>query len=917
MRKPVVALLVVAVVAACAWLLFLRRPSRSGEVQPVAKTEAKPVAPPKRADADRTGDREPIAFLIDDDPKGALRLEGQVVDADDKPVAGAVVVLSSNPPRTATSEDDGGFAFDALVGRPYTLTARADKGVAGPVTAKLTEKSDPVVLKLQPGAKVTVYVQGSDGKPIDAATVELRSDDVMRQTTKAGTATFAPVVPGGYQIAAWAEGRAHTLQWLQVGPGETTAKVTLVAGAPVSGRVIDSAGKPVMGARVTWHGASDWAQQADERRDGVETDAKGEFKFAALPAGSFRFSAAHSDYARGSSALVTLDGKNEQRDITITVEAGAVVRGIVTDQAKNPISGARVRVGIASRRGVVFEPPRQAYSDAKGAFEIKGVARRELQAVAMHETGASQTVDVDTTRGDANDVRLVLDVTGTISGIVVDPQGNPIEGVQVSAGPNFRSQDALDMAQFRLRGFPQELTDSAGRFTLVGLAKGSYMVYASRAASARRGRFMANPDGGTVAETGTKDLKLVLQPEGGVKGKVQLADGGTPTLFTVQVGFAQQTFSGSDAFVIDALVPRKYELTVRGPSFQTRAIEVDVQPGKITDAGTITVQKGRTLAGTVVAEGQPVAGATVFAGRQIFGNGTSNAASFGPMGQGAKTDTTDANGKFSIAGFNAGELAIVADHPDVGRSKAIRVSTNLPGQTELVLELQKYGSIKGVLRANGKPAEGVIVSCQSSTTPGALYGVASGPDGAYRYDRLAPDTYKISATVGMPMMGMKFYSKEITVPPGKEVTVDLAVEPGNVTVAVQPVAKSGKLGVASAILVSGNIVARTANDLQLRTAGAGSGAMQWVIIRSGEAAKFAEVVPGGYSACVVPFPAEVQGMAAMGYIDRHGDALPAYCKRVAVAPSPDQQSATVEVEIPPFEPDDPGTGSGSAKPQKP
>src|SRR5258707_1075722 len=95
--------------------------------------------------------------LIDDDPKGALRLEGQVVDADDHPVGGATVVLSSNPPRTATSEADGGFAFDTLVSRPYTLVARAvtPSGIAGPITARLTATSDPVVLKLRAAAKLT------------------------------------------------------------------------------------------------------------------------------------------------------------------------------------------------------------------------------------------------------------------------------------------------------------------------------------------------------------------------------------------------------------------------------------------------------------------------------------------------------------------------------------------------------------------------------------------------------------------------------------------------------------------------------------------------------------------------------------------------------------------------------------------
>jgi len=237
----------------------------------------------------------------------------------------------------------------------------------------------------------------------------------------------------------------------------------------------------------------------------------------------------------------------------------------------------------------------------------------------------------------------------------------------------------------------------------------------------------------------------------------------------------------------------------------------------------------------------------------------------------------------------------------------------MQGQGELVLELQPFGALSGVLRQSGKPVEGVFVSCQSTTTPGAIYAVASGPDGSYRYDKLAPDTYKVSATVGMPMMGMKFYSKEVVVPSGQEVKVDLAVEPGTVTVDVTAQPKSGQLGVASAWLATGAIAARTANDLNLMMAASGAGASQWVIIRRGEPAKFTEITPGTYTACVVPFPAEVQGMAAMGYVERHGDKLPAFCQALRVNPAPDTQSVSVLVEIPPYIPDAPGSGAGSGR----
>ncbi|HTL86480.1 MAG TPA: carboxypeptidase-like regulatory domain-containing protein, partial [Acidimicrobiia bacterium] len=294
-----------------------------------------------------------------------------------------------------------------------------------------------------------------------------------------------------------------------------------------------------------------------------------------------------------------------------------------------------------------------------------------------------------------------------------------------------------------------------------------------------------------------------------------------------------------------------------------------------------------------------------------FGNGTSNSASFGPMGQSAKQATTDATGHFSLSGFSAGDLALVAEHPDVGRSKAMRIPTDLPGQSELTLELQKFSSLKGTLRVNGKPSEGVFVSCQSTTTPGAIYAVASGPDGGYRYDRLAPDTYKVSATVGMPMVGMKFYSKETVVPAGKEVTLDLAADPGAVTLEVSAVASTGKVGVASVMLSSSVIAARTATDLNLQMAGSGPSSSQWIVMRNGEPVKFSELVPGGYTACVVPFPAEVKGMAAMSYVERHGDSLPAYCQRVNVNPAPATQSTQISVQIPPFVPDDAGSGSAT------
>lgn len=910
MRKllPIGALAIAA--AAAVWFFVLR--DRGGAAKAPPPEHSGSAVLPKPAERPQRDGNVDVAqrVLVDDDPRGELRLEGQVIDETEAPVGGVTVVMSSNPPRQTTTEADGGFAFDALVGRPYTLVARGQGKVAGPVTAQLTATSDPVVLKLRAAPKLTVSVSGTDGQPLDGATVELRGIDDQRETTKGGTAVFATVVPGGYQLAAWADGKARTFQWIQIGDADQEAKLTLAAGAPVSGRVVDERGDGIAGARVRFSGASDWSQQASDRHDAAVSGTDGRFELPAMPAGTFRFVATHEDHAPGTSALITLDGKSPRTDVTITLGAGATVRGRVVDAANQGVASARVRIGAiaVNRRAMIFEPPRQAYTNAAGEFELKGLPRRALAVVALHETGASQTAEIDTTNGDVKDVVLALDVTGAITGVVVDPQGQPIEGAQVTAGPSFAdNRTQVDFSAFRLRGFPQALTDAGGAWKLVGLAPGTYNVTATRP-GAQRSFFGGD---GVTANTGDTNVKIVLPPAGAVKGKVQLADGSTPPLFTISVGMRSQPGNGDGTFLLDDLTPRQYELTIRGPTFQSRAVEVTVEAAKTTDAGTITVEQGRQIAGHVYADGRPVAGATVYAGRIVFGNGTSSNAQFGPMGQGTKKDTTDAEGTFQLSGFPAGDITIVAEHETIGRSRGMRLPTLLPGQTELVLNLEKFGALTGVLRQGGKPAEGVFVSCQSTTTPGAIYSVASGPDGSYRFDRLAPDIYKVSATLGMPMSGMKFYSKQVEVPPGKEVAIDLAVEPGAVTLDVTLKAKTGTVGVANVYLVSGTVTAATANELGLVMAAAGPGASQWVIVRRGEPARFAEVVPGTYSICAVPYPAEVRGMAAMTYAERHGDSLLASCKPINVNPAPDTQAATLVVTLPPFIPDAPPPGGGS------
>ncbi|HEV7555306.1 MAG TPA: carboxypeptidase regulatory-like domain-containing protein, partial [Kofleriaceae bacterium] len=349
-RRIVVGLACVAIVAIAIWWWHGHRSSTADATASGRDHQATPTerAPQREGDV-RSGALPP---LVDDDPRGSLRLEGQVVDATNHPIEGAIVGLSSSPPRTTTSEGDGTFVFDGLVARRYTLTARAKEGVAGPVTATLTPAMDPIVMRLRAGGTVVVQVVGPDAKPISGSTVELRGLDNQSAPADKGTVTFAPVVPGMYELVAWAPGMARAYQTARV-TGETRIRIMLAPGAGVEGRVVDEHGAGISGARVLSSPAGEFRPQGDARLDAVMTGADGGFSFDALPAGSFRFGATHPDHAPGQSPLVTLDGASKKTGVTVTMSTGALVRGHVVDATKQPVVGARVRIveGGPGQRG--------------------------------------------------------------------------------------------------------------------------------------------------------------------------------------------------------------------------------------------------------------------------------------------------------------------------------------------------------------------------------------------------------------------------------------------------------------------------------------------------------------------------------------------------------------------------------------
>ena len=890
----------IAAVLGGVFVLRSTRGASTGEARDPAKPAARVEVSQKRSDAPKRAER---GVELDDDVAGTIRLEGQVIDADEKPVAGATIAIDTRPSRTVTSEADGSFVIEQLTARGYELVATSGELVGGPIGVQVTARTEPVILRLAAGATVEVSVAlARDRKPVSGARVELHGLVDRDATTAAtGTAALRGIPPGWYLVVASANGFAPSTTFAQVTSATAHIRLELVSGAPVSGRVVDPSGAPVAGAKVRYEGVSDWTQAPSES---IATGADGKFQIAALPAGSFRFEARHDEHAPGVTDTIVLDGATARDGITIQLRPGAVIEGIVLDAARAPVPAARVRVREETA-GLPMQRTRQVTTDAAGKFRFAGLPRTGMHVVALGEENTSKTARVDLATAETARVELVLDVDGQIAGTVVDGTGEPVEGGQVWAYRD--ATDGGNAGDAQLRGEQVALTDSAGAFAFRGLSPGRYTLHANPPG--------ATPDYETLllrpevkAQVGDRAVKIVLPADGGITGKVALADGKPVLLFVASLGgwgSARTVTTKDGSFELRDLPPREYRITIRGAGFAEKSLPpITVASGKTVDLGTITVHAGRSISGRVVdAQGSPVAGATVLAGSTLWGTGSKASAPSGmggpPGASGIKEATTDERGEFVIAGVGRGPRHLVAEHDTLGRSVPITLPTTDRSATDVQVTLVPFGALEGKVTMGGSPASRIVVNAQSKTVPETMYSVVTSTDGSYRFDRLAPDTYSVSAMLGAdPMQGFGFHARTTTVRSGKPTKLDLVVDAGDSVLVVRPTSEKPVM-FAMVYSVRGVVAAKTAKELERKTLASESGQSGFAMAIAGNPAKLEKLATGVYTVCASPFPSEV-GFEVEDYLVREGDNLPVFCKQVNVGKG--EATVDIAVTIPAFVP---------------
>ena len=510
-------------------------------------------------------------------------------------------------------------------------------------------------------------------------------------------------------------------------------------GATVEGRVTDTQGTPIEGAKLSLASGpeANSAKRTSVSRAAV-TAKDGTYKVTGLSPGTLYSVSAYADGYVPSANLASQMplAKDRVARVDVILVKGVTIKGRVLSPDGTPIGGAEVaatNMGQASYGW--FAMLSNTTSAADGTYTLENVAlggglvqaRLEGHFMPPSEHGASnpypwmQTAMQGTpyeaeNEGQAIEGKDVVLAKGTeVTGIVVDENDAPLSGALVTATRQSQgwSPGLANLAAQNVR------TDGEGRFTFAGLEPDKTWNMAVRTET----HLTEKPVPVLLPKEGPpkEEPKLVAKTGATVSGVVTTEDGAgvAGVAISVQGATPEQTHSASDgSFELAGLSPGTWSVAANGisPIPEGAKQKVTLEWGKRMDGIALRMPAVFSISGTVEdEEGTPRAGISVRAIRKTSGRTRNSGRNM--------YATTDLKGAFEITNLLEGEYTIYA-----GSGREEGVST---GATDVRIVMTEQDSmlVEGrVLDADGQPV-----------TRGSVR-VYTGPSGKRRRTSNAPIT---------------------------------------------------------------------------------------------------------------------------------------------------------------------------------
>jgi protocatechuate 3,4-dioxygenase beta subunit len=511
-------------------------------------------------------------------------ISGTVTDAaTGHPLPGirvSIEIASNTRPPTSSAwavqtGNDGKYTISGLADGQYTVFAQGkdfitewyndqkDRNNANPVVIASASQASGIDFALDQRPPDPVYA--ISGKVLDANGHPITHATVMASGNTSANRPFVTAVSdqnGDYTLTVdegawivWASSQGYVSEWFDNAPGPAAATpvvltfpsptrsgvdFSLGTGGAIEGYVLNSStNAPLAGATVVVLPGPNSSTPSGGISSHVVTDQNGFYRISGLAAGDHYVMAQAQGYAPqyfNMAATLTLATKVAVIDgqtttgIDFALSRMPGISGMVTNDATSqPIAGAHVFLDGVNTRAVAITDAHGNYhlTAAPGSYKVRAYAQGYAEEWYNEKPDYQSADDVIVPpTGDVTGIDFTLTRHGgSISGTVLDENGNPVISAQVTVWINSNAQ-----SNSTVTGYGKATTDAHGEYTIDALPAGNYLVRAQAAGFIPEFYDNASsPQTATLVQLTTNqtavDIDFELTAGGGISGTV--TDAGT------------------------------------------------------------------------------------------------------------------------------------------------------------------------------------------------------------------------------------------------------------------------------------------------------------------------------------------------------------------------------------------------------
>ncbi|MCZ6793488.1 MAG: carboxypeptidase-like regulatory domain-containing protein [Planctomycetota bacterium] len=413
------------------------------------------------------------------------------------------------------------------------------------------------------------------------------------------------------------------------------------------------------------------------------TDPDGRVELRGVEPGLYALELGHPRFLPYGRALRVDPPEDPPRTVTVRLEAGLTLRGLVVDEEGEPLPRARIELARAPGGG---PEQRGAASGADGRFEIRALGEGEWTLTAFkngHRGGGPRRVVLPRELPDEfpqqAPFRIELPRDRPVPLRVLTADGRPLEGAEVRVRLAGFTRAALPLGRARsdgrgiarLRGLPAEEDVEL-------IVAGHHADYPPRQVTTTSGALLHG------------DVELVFSAPGRLRGRVVDAEGAGVSSGRVQLtGPVERSVLSlsSGEFLFRGLPAGAYTLRATSPSRGTSELVSLEVPSGAEVRRELRLRRGSgVVAGRVVdpdGRGLALVPVTLEARGEVL------------------IKVTDETGGFQFDGLSAAAYRLVAGRSRRGLMVRERVRV---GTRDLELTIEPPGSVLGVIDAQGSVA---------------------------------------------------------------------------------------------------------------------------------------------------------------------------------------------------------------------